>query len=165
MNAAASSSLKMENAYKPPDSAFRTGEAIHSLDAKMYKISGMGIATVVGGLLAGGLLLAKNFKVVGNHELARKSLIYSALGMLAVFGIAFLLPESWNFLNVALLVLQLIAIHRYAKLHQEASIKAHVENGGPLASNWQAAGVGLLVVLALVAVLVFALLLLSWRRT
>jgi ABC-type nickel/cobalt efflux system permease component RcnA len=150
---------KMNNAYKPPESAFSSSELVASRNTKMYRISGAGIATFAGSMFAGGWVLAKNFRVLGDHDRARKMLIYSGVGTVVMLSIGFAIPESWNIPNVVFLVPQLLAMHQYAKRNQEAHIQAHVENGGQLESNWKAFGVGMLVSLGLICcvAVVFAL--------
>jgi hypothetical protein len=151
----------VENPYRPPESSLRASVVVAASDAKMYRLSGIAIATFLGGLFAGGLLLSKNFKILGQDDLARTALIYSGLGMLGVIVIAVFIPESWNVPNVVFQVPQIVLMYQYAKRHQEADIAAHIENGGGVASNWKAAGIALLVVLGLVAIAVPIILLLS----
>src|SRR5690606_4125770 len=123
-------------------------------DYELYKVSAIGIATFFGTILAGGLLLSKNFKRLGKESAARDALIYSVIATVAVTALALLIPEDWNIPSFAFTVPQLVAMMQIARQQQEADIDRHIDNGGALASNWKALGISLLVLLGVMAVMI-----------
>lgn len=124
----------------------------------LYKISGVGVATFFGSILAGGVLMSINYKRLGNEEAAKKTLIYSVLATFAVLGVIFLIPEDIEIPNTALSIPQVIAMVQIAKKNQQNDIDNHISDGGQVSSNWKAFGIGLLTmipILALVFLIVF----------
>jgi len=144
----------MEDIYKTPESSLENGSKESAHDYQLFKISGIGIATFFGSLLAGGFLLARNFKNLGNEAAAKKALIYSAIATVAVFAIALLIPEDVNIPNLVFTIPQIIVIVQIAKQQQGNAIARHVEAGGQLASDWKAFGISLLVLLVVMAIFV-----------
>lgn len=144
----------MDNAYKPSESSLRASDIKNPKEEKMYKVSGIVLATFLGSLLAGGWLLSRNFKVMGDEARARTTLIVCCIGTAVVLALGLLLPESWNVPNAVFVVPQIIAVLQYAKQTQAAAVDAHAAEGGQLASNWRAAGVAVIAMLVLFAVLI-----------
>jgi len=141
----------MEDIYKTPESSLENGTTASSADYQLYKISGIGIATFFGSMLAGGFLMSRNYKKLGKDAAAMKALVYSALATVAVLVISFLIPEDLNIPNLAFTIPQIIVMVQLAKKKQGNDIDAHVANGGALASDWKAFGISLLVIVALMA--------------
>lgn len=140
----------MEDAYKTPNASLLSHIAGETPHYKLYKISGIGLATFFGTPLAGGILLAQNFKSLGNAKQAKLSIAYSLLAAAASIAIAFVLPEGASGTGVS--VGTLVAMIYISKHLQEETIKHHIEQGGALFSNWQAFGISLLVLLAVLAI-------------
>jgi len=143
----------MNDIYKTPESDLENEKPSVGYDFKLYTIPAIGLATFFGTILAGGVILAINFRNLGKESAARNAIIYSALATLAVFSLAFLIPDDVNVPNVIFTVIQLVAMIQIAKKLQEADIKNHIDNGGLLASNWKAFGISLLILIALMAIL------------
>jgi len=141
----------MEDIYKTPESSLEGTATASSVDYQLYKISGIGIATFFGSILAGGFLMSRNYKKLGKHAAATKALVYSAIATVAVLVISFLIPEDLNIPNLAFTIPQIIVMVQLAKKEQGADIEAHAANGGVLASDWKAFGISLLVIVALMA--------------
>ena len=142
----------MENIYKTPDAELIDQANQEALDYKLYKVSGIGIATLFGTPIAGGLLMSKNYKMLGNITAANQAILYSIIGTLAIIAIAALIPESWNVPSSVFSAPQLVVMILLAKQLQERHILQHQLKGGKLASNWKAFGIGFLVLLALIAI-------------
>jgi len=151
----------MNNGYKPMESALRAADLADAADARFYRVSGIGVATLLGGLLGGGIVLSKNFQALGQPDRARKVLISCALGMVALLGIAFMLPDSIDLPGTGFTIVQIAVLYQYAKQTQEVDIAAHMEKGGAMHSNWRAAGIGVLVLLALAAIVFVVALMLA----
>ncbi len=123
-------------------------------DFNLYKISGVGIATFFGTMFAGGILMAINFKRLGNDVAAKKALIFSALATFVIFLIIFLIPEAVDVPDAVFTLPQLFAMVQIAKKYQQDDIDTHAANNGGLASNWKAFGIGFLTMAVLLAVIV-----------
>jgi hypothetical protein len=122
-------------------------------DFALYKVSAIGLATFLGSMAAGGLLLSKNFKKLGKETEARNALIYSVIATIAVFIIGMNIPEDWNIPGIIFTIPQGLVMYHIAKHMQEKDINQHIENGGALASNWKAAGISILVFIGVMIVL------------
>jgi amino acid transporter len=140
----------MRNVYEAPSANLGKSQ---SHEYSLYKITGIGIATFLGSILAGGFLMYLNFKRLGLIEKANKTLIYSSIATVIVFIIIFLIPEDINIPNTAFSIPQIIAMVQIAKHQQGGLIETHAEANGPLASNWKAFGIGLLFTIAIMAVI------------
>jgi hypothetical protein len=123
------------------------------VDYKLFKISGIGLATFFGSAFAGGILLGLNFKRLGNDGAAQKAYIFSLLATLVIIGGAMFIPEDVPVPNVVFTVIQLFAMLQISKHFQGADIETHIANNGEIESNWKAFGISLLVLLALLAII------------
>jgi len=142
----------MENIYKTPDAPLISTSDQENINYKLYKVSGIGIATLFGTPIAGGLLMSKNYKMLGNITAAKKAIIYSIVATVALGGLAASVPDNWNIPDSVFTAPQLVVMILLAKQLQERDILLHRQKGGELASNWKAFGVSLLVLLALIAI-------------
>lgn len=143
----------MENIYRPPESNV-TLEDKRTYDYKLFKISGIGVATFFGTVLAGGYLMYRNYKNLGKHAEAKQALIWSGIAVVVVVGIALALPENMNSPSIGFTVVQVVVITQLAKKFFSDALLEHELHGGKLASNWLAFGIALLVLLILAVVLV-----------
>ncbi len=121
---------------------------------RLYRISGIAIATIVGTVLAGGLLMGLNYYMLGRDGLARKTLFLSVATTTALLLVVFHLPPQWHVSSLWFTVPQLAGMIYLARRTQGAEITAHVGGGGTLASDWKALGVSVLVLLLLISVVV-----------
>lgn len=122
-------------------------------DFALYKVSAIGLATFLGSMVAGGLLLSKNFKKLGKETEARNAIIYSIIATIVVFIIGMNIPEDWSIPGIVFTIPQALVMFHIAKQMQEKDIDQHIENGGALASNWKAAGISVLVFIGVMIVL------------
>jgi len=113
---------------------------------KIYTSQGIGIASALGGPLAAGYLLSRNFKAFGFYQYSKNSIIFSIFTLLAYFVILILVPYNLS-TNIPSLLFPLIFYglsyrisDRYLRIH----IDNHKESGGLTYSNWQAFGTGLI---------------------
>ncbi len=134
----------------------------------LFRMSGIGIATFFGTLMAGGLLMALNYRALGRPERVWPVIALS-LGASVIVGVlAWVLPEQVP--SIVFTVAQLVAITQAAKATQGPDIDARIAAGLPMRSNWLAFGISLLVlagVFALIAVGVLAVMQwydLSWHE-
>ena len=149
----------LDNPYQAPLASL---EVAAQLDpgVRLFKISGIGLATFLSNVLGGGLLLAYNYRAMGEPAKARRAVVYSLVGAAVVMALAFLLPE--NVPGMALTIPQLVVMVQLAKSLQGPAILARRRAELPMRSNWLAAGIAVLAMLAQLIVLV-AIMLLFYR--
>lgn len=149
----------MEDIYKTPDAELVDNRNTAANPYKLYKVSAVAIATFLGTVFAGGVIMAHNYRQLGLHDAARKILINTGLVTLAILCIAFMLPDNINIPNIAFILPQLFGMHYLAKARQEEAIKTHETNNGALNSNWKAAGISLLIGIGILGLVTLVLLL------
>ena len=139
-------------AYQPysPDQSPKKypDHLINSSPLRLYTIEGVGIATFFGSFLAGGLLIAANYRKLGDKQAASNAIIISLMGNLVYFFIIFLIlaathPSSIP--NVVFWVPQIIIMRKILTNLQGTIIASHIESGGDVESNWKAAGISILI--------------------
>ena len=118
---------------------------------KLYTPSGVGLATFLGSPIAGSVLMAINYRRLGNRAAAGKAAALGFLGTIALASVAALLPQP---ISMGLGIGAWIGMNSLAKAFQGEQIIQHTARGGELASNWRAAGVSLLVTLFLCITLI-----------
>lgn len=123
----------------------------------LYSLPGIGIATFIGTPLAGAWLLAHNLRLLGKAQRVATTWQVAVALLVVTLALAFVLPAEVPALPFA--IAQLFAMMALARHLIDSDIKQHAEQGGVFISNWRAAGIGLLGVLA-VAALLFAVFLL-----
>jgi len=138
----------LNNIYDTPNANLSDLDA-STVDKKLYKISGIGLAAFFGTIFASGILMAINYQRLGYQAAAKKTLVWSGIATLVLFGIIFLIPEDTKIPNSAFTIPQIIAMVQLAKRYQQDKLEAHVASGGLLASNWKAFGISLLVLIPL----------------
>jgi len=120
---------------------------------RLYKISGIGVAAFFGGPVAGGLLIAKNYKQMGKLKEARQARWLSVLAMLTVVTLLWFIPEDWNLPNTSVSVPLVFLTVFIAQHLQQNDINMHMNAGGEFISNWKAFGFSLLVLLGVLCLL------------
>ncbi len=123
---------------------------------KLYSPMQVVGATFLGSPIAGGLVLAENFRAFGDDTMARAAIQISAVVTVVVFILAIYLPERTP--NSLLPAAYCGGYLWYAKKYQLKRFEKHIESGGLKQSNWRVAGIGVACLVALFAVL-FALIL------
>lgn len=127
------------------------------LTGKLFSVWQITLATFLGTPLAGSLLLARNYQVLGKSGAAWKSFAGGVVSTIILMLIAFWLPE--NFPNAVLPVAYCFGMRQLVEYLQGDVISHHLKSGGRQGS-WVitvAVGLGCLV---LIFVFIFALLVL-----
>lgn len=125
-----------------------------TLTRRIYAQRGIMIASLLASPLAFGFLMTKNCRALEQRAKIKQAWLLSIGALVVVLALAYVLPESvptfpFLFLNAA--------FGYYAPQYLLGKeMEEHVANGGPLYSNWRAAGIALLVVVVLVAVCLLA---------
>ena len=140
----------MSDPYQP------SAQHTHQLHrGSLYSVQGVVIASVLGSLAAGVVMLYLNYRALGKVDLAQRWALWGAAIYIVLILIATLLPNTAT-LALAYNVFQAIVAYFLATQLQGAAIAYHTSQGGSLHSNLRAAGVGLLTGLLLLFLLVFA---------
>ena len=123
---------------------------------RLYDLRAMDIATTLSSVFAGAFLISRNFAALGDEDAARRALV---LGFVALLPLAFLIvaiPTSPQYDALGRFAFQLgqaAIVHIAAVKVQGNAIRMHRETGGLFYSRWRAAGISVLLLLAVVPVL------------
>jgi hypothetical protein len=109
---------------------------------RLYSVNAVALATFLGSPLAGAVVMAINYARLGRGGSARMAVVLGLIGTAAVFAIAFVLPDKVP--NVVIWLPQLLGMQAIAKALQGPAIEDHARRDGRAASNWKAAGIGML---------------------
>jgi len=111
---------------------------------KIFTNKAISVATLFGGPLAAGFLIAKNFKVFEKPNAARNSIFIGILTTILLFTVILLVPEDIiNKIPQPLIpAVYTLIIAGLVDWLQGAEIKKFLNNEGQKASNWIAAGYG-----------------------
>ncbi len=115
----------------------------------MYSSGQVALATFLGGPVGGSWLIAQNFKRMRQPGHAM-TLILGIVGTALLLAAAVALPAFPRWTSLALVGL----MSAIARGTQGDAYRRHLELGGPRASSWTAAGVGLISLVVLAAVLI-----------
>jgi hypothetical protein len=123
-------------------------------DYKLYSPGSIVLATFFGSPVAGGIVMAINYKRLGRLVAAVHAVVWTVVFTAAIITVAMILPDDVHIPNSAFVVPQLIAMYFLAASLQGRDLEEHQRRGGLRASAWGAAGIGVLVGVA-IAVMVF----------
>jgi hypothetical protein len=107
---------------------------------KFYSVQSIAIAAFFGTSLAGALLMAVNYRHLGQTGKAALTVTLGLLASLVVVTLAYVAPSKVAS-SVALAFL--LSLRMIANKVQGPTIARHVAQGGKLVSGWKALGVGL----------------------
>lgn len=108
-------------------------------------------ATFIGAPIAGALLLAANYRTVGDGGARRQALVWGLVATGLVLTLAVVLPD--DFPRAALPIAYTVATFQVAKRLQARLLRAHQRAGGRPHSSWRAVGIGVGCMLAVLLVL------------
>lgn len=120
---------------------------------KLYSVGGIALATFLGSLLAGGILLAMNLFRLRRAMAGWWILAAGAVCTVAVLAIGFLMPDDVNIPNSFFVIPQLVLAYFAANRLVGDAIRRHQQVGGKMASLWAATGIGVLVAVILLAII------------
>ena len=121
---------------------------------RLYSAHQISVGAIIGSPLAGGWLLAENFRALDLPGARAHALIWSAVATALVLTLSFFLPP--HFPNAVLPAAYASAYYAIARQTQGAAYAAHIAAGGMRHSHWRMIGASLvalvIVVVALLAV-------------
>lgn len=148
--------MDQHNPYASPVAPVAVVEPVSALGERpLFRVSGIGLATFLGTLLAGGILLAMNERALGRPQRALPVLLLSLVATVAMVATASLLPEDVP--SIVFSLPPLLAVVLLARQLQGAAIDARIAAGLPMRSNWLAAGIAVLTMVGVSALLALAL--------
>ena len=132
-----------------------TTRAVPSI--RLFDSTSVLIAAIFGSPLAGGALMALNYRRLGKPSSARRALLIGILVTAAAIFVGYkFTPPYWISSPIAIGLV--LATKQAAEAYQGGTIAAHATSGGRLSSRWAALGIGILGCAAVyVAVLVLTL--------
>ncbi len=133
----------MSDPYQPPTSELRRAG-----EGSLYSVRGIVIASIVGSLAAGIVMLYWNYRTLGRTQLALRWALWGAGIYTVLILVGALLPNT-GLLVLGYNVFQAIVAYFLASQLQGAAITYHQSQGGSMHSNLRAAGVGILTIIVL----------------
>jgi hypothetical protein len=127
-------------------------------DYKLYKDRAIYVGTFLGGPLAGGYLIAENFKKLGQPEKVKSTWMIAIAVAALLLVVVFLVPGFEKVPPYIIPIFYALAAQGLMKKYQLDALTAHVQKGGNVYSIWRAVLVGLIGCAILVGI-VFCLLL------
>ncbi|WP_162343772.1 hypothetical protein [Cyclobacterium salsum] len=121
---------------------------------KIYSTRAIAIATFVGGPLAAGYLVKKNYETFEQPDHAKKSLVIGVIASIVLFAGIFLIPEeAIDSIPSALIpLIYTVIIYLIVESIQGERLKDHKASNGAFYSAWKAAGIGAIATLITIAV-------------
>src|SRR5262245_14374390 len=124
---------------------------------RLYSPGQIALAAFLGSPLAACWFLARNSRQLGQPKAANHYLIWGSVGTIALFVIAFFLPD--RFPSKVIPIGYTIGLFQAAKHVHGTTVARHLSAGGRLGSWWLVVGTSLLIVVVVLA-LVFGIVLL-----
>jgi hypothetical protein len=107
---------------------------------RLYPPGAVSLATVLGSPLAGSILMAVNYRRMGQKASAWKTFAAGSVGTIALLFAGQFVPDG---VARGALIGSLTVMYQLAKQLQGQPIAQHRQRGGKIASYWKAAGIGL----------------------
>jgi uncharacterized membrane protein YeaQ/YmgE (transglycosylase-associated protein family) len=127
---------------------------IEPLKKKIFSAKMIMVAAFLGGPLVGAYLIGKNFRVFNEPSRARRTLIYSVIGTVILFGLFFSIPDRNQIPPVLFPLICAVIAQNIVKSYQGYRIQCYLSEGGEVNTWWR-----VLVVTVIGAVLTLILLL------
>lgn len=140
--------MDADNPYSIPSAQLADPSLV---SGRLYKPMAVGLATFLGSPLAGAYILTQNLKHLGRSEEIRNVWLIAVGLLLVTMLCAALLPESVP--SLPFTIVQIIAMGALSNHYTATDLARHLEQAGSFHSNWRAAGISLLFMLALAALI------------
>lgn len=151
------------NPYAPPRAAVADAVAeVPSelpIETRVYSVNQIATATFLASAIAGGWLIATNFKAMGLQDQARQAIGWGILGTILIIGAAILLPDKVP--NFVVPLATAIGLRAWADTRFGKLLAQHRAAGGSQFSWWRVVGLILLFV-AIVFAVAFAVVMLLY---
>lgn len=108
----------------------------------LHSVDGIVLATLIGSVFAGNLVIAINFFRLGKKPAAITTTFLSIAGLVLILLVVGFRPKSLNISNVFVWICTSTVMFVIAKTLLGESIKSHSRSGGKIAPAWQCFGIG-----------------------
>jgi len=139
------------NPYASPASTSASTERTREI--RLYTPQHVGVATLLGGPLAGCLLMATNYRRMGKSDAATVSVLFGLLAGVALAVIGITMPSVLSGFGPIVCIASIIVMRTLAQNTQGSAVEAHTRRGGKTDSAWNATGIGVVVLAAQCAAL------------
>ncbi|MBW8323668.1 MAG: hypothetical protein K0M50_02785 [Prolixibacteraceae bacterium] len=113
-------------------------------EKKIYNLNQIEGACVIGSPIVAGILIAHNYRAMGEHQKGTLWIIIGIVWTLALIGIAMVLPENmFEKSRMLLPALNGLLLYPIINRLQGDKIREHFKNKGEKGSNWLVAGLTL----------------------
>lgn len=114
---------------------------------KLYSISGIRIATFVGFLFAGAVLISRNYSRLGNSRAAFISILLGTFGLLllVVAAVYIEVPEEYDRPLLLIYGVLVLVVSDIAKRLQGEALSLHEEKGGQFHGTWRTLGISFII--------------------
>lgn len=124
---------------------------------KIYSKNQIDIATFIGGPLIAGYLISQNFKVFGDKEASKKTMVISLISTAIFIGLLILLRSITNKIpSISIAIIPLVVASLIVRTYQSEKIEEYLKKGYSKASSLEVFGKSILSLL--IAVMLFFLL-------
>jgi len=127
----------MDNQHAPPEN-----ESVAFPKTRFYSRGQIAWASFLGGPIGGCLLLALNYRRLGDSTAANRVLLGGSIGAVLLCGVSCTIPEKTN-TNV-LVIVNVWSMFECARILQGKAYENWLANGGIKGSGWVATGAGIL---------------------
>lgn len=110
------------------------------------------LATVIGSFLAGAILMALNYRRLGQPAAARKAFRLAAAALVALAVAGPFLPES-STVSIGLAVGSVVAMNQLANQLQGSPCRSHAARGGRTGSGLAVVGIAILCLVGVLALM------------
>lgn len=125
---------------------------------KIYTDKSVLIGTFLGGPLAGGYLIAENFKTLNQNDKVKKVWIITIITLLVIALLALIFPESKYIPKSIIPAMYSSLAYSVVKSLQEKDINEFIDNGGLVFQWWRSFLIGLIgLFVTLIPLLIFIL--------
>ena len=121
---------------------------------KLYTINAITAATFLGGPLAAGILVRRNYLNIGMESEGQKAIVFGIVATFLLFFGIFMIPDPIidKIPNIVIPAIYTIAITFIVHKLQGPLLAKHKEDGNEFYSQWRAVGIGLLCCVIILAV-------------
>ena len=113
-----------------------------ALPGKAYSPGQVGFAALVGGPIAGFIVLASNFALFWAPKQRRQALLWGLVSEIALLVLVLVLPDRFPVVVVPMICIPALVI--LATRTQGAHFDEYIQSGGVKHSHWRVFGIGLL---------------------
>jgi hypothetical protein len=132
-------------------------QSVATRGPELHSVKAIALATFLGSIFAGAVLLAINFRRLGKRGMVVPTILAGLAALAVLIGIGFAMPGAPGFIFV---IAQIALVRVVATKTQGEALQQHESRGGKIASGWKAAGVGTICLVGVFAV-IFAIALLA----